>query len=72
MLGQQAKFKVVYLQEAFSFLEGIPAKAREKLISNIRRSTYLIDQKFFKKLEGSDIWEFRCLYGKLQYRLLAF
>ena len=28
--------------------------------------------KLFKKLEGTDIWEFRTKYDGIQYRLLAF
>ena len=32
-----------------------------------------MDAELFKKLDGSnDIWEFRTLYGGIQYRLLAF
>lgn len=27
---------------------------------------------YFKKLEGTDIWEFRTLFAGIQYRLLAF
>lgn len=30
------------------------------------------DPKFFKKLSGTDLWEFRTLYNGIQYRLLAF
>ena len=32
----------------------------------------MIDKTFFKKLEGSDIWEFRTLYDGIQYRIFAF
>ena len=32
----------------------------------------MIDKTFFKKLEGSDIWEFRTLYDGVQYRIFAF
>ena len=30
------------------------------------------NSKLFKKLDDSDIWEFRCLYNKIAYRLFAF
>lgn len=72
MIVQRPKFNVIYLPEAEKFLDGIPDKAREKLISNIRRSMLIIDSKFFKKLESADIWEFRCVHNKVQYRLLSF
>ena len=39
---------------------------------NINKSKYVIDKTFFKKLEGSDIWEFRTLYDGVQYRIFAF
>lgn len=32
----------------------------------------MIDPKLFKKLDGTDIWEFRTKYDGIQYRLLAF
>lgn len=31
-----------------------------------------MDKKLFKKLKGTNIWEFRTLYNGLYYRLLAF
>ncbi len=33
---------------------------------------YYIDKELFKKLENSEIWEFRILYNKQSYRLFAF
>lgn len=30
------------------------------------------NKEIFKKLENSDIWEFRALYNKTAYRLFAF
>ena len=39
---------------------------------NVSKSRYNQDPKFFKKLVGTDIWEFRTLYNGLQYRLLSF
>jgi len=31
-----------------------------------------LDNELFKKLEGTDIWEFRTLYDKTAYRLFTF
>jgi hypothetical protein len=39
---------------------------------NVGKARYNLDPKLFKKLVGTDIWEFRTLYNGLQYRLLAF
>ena len=30
------------------------------------------DRELFKKLEGTEIWEFRTLYNRIAYRLFAF
>lgn len=47
-------------------------KIKDKVIYNIRKSTYIIDSELFKKLDDTEIWEFRTHYNKIQYRLLAF
>jgi len=65
------KFKVILLQEVIDFFEQIDEKAREKIIFNIRKAQFIKDKKLFKKLT-SQIWEFRTLYSKKQYRLFAF
>ncbi|MEL6864489.1 MAG: type II toxin-antitoxin system RelE/ParE family toxin [Bacteroidota bacterium] len=65
------KYEVIFLEEAIEFLTIIDEKAREKIIYNIDKSTYYNDPKLFKKL-NEFIWEFRTLYQKRQYRLLAF
>lgn len=66
------KFKIVYSSEVISFLNGLNDKAKAKIMYNINRCKYVIDKMFFKKLEGSDIWEFRTLYNGVQYRIFAF
>ncbi len=66
------KFKIVYSEEVISFLNSLNVKAKSKIMYNINKSKYMIDKTFFKKLEGSDIWEFRTLYDGVQYRIFAF
>lgn len=66
------KFKIVYYVDAMEFLQRIDYKTREKIVYNIDKARYTLDPKLFKKLTGSDIWEFRTLYNGKQYRLLAF
>ena len=65
------KFDVIFLEEAIEFLDKLDEKARDKIIYNIDKSCYFHDPKLFKKLTEL-IWEFRTLYEKKQYRLLAF
>ncbi|MFD2552729.1 type II toxin-antitoxin system RelE/ParE family toxin [Bizionia sediminis] len=65
------KFKVEFLKEVFEFLDGIDKKARNKILFNIDRAKVKTDNALLKKLT-SDIWEFRTLYNKKQYRLFAF
>lgn len=66
------KFEVVYSDEVINFLNSLPEKAKAKIMFNITKARYNMDSKLFKKLTGTDIWEFRTLYGGLQYRILAF
>ncbi|MDI1355661.1 MAG: type II toxin-antitoxin system RelE/ParE family toxin [bacterium] len=65
------KFRVEFLEEAVEFLESLEKKAREKIIYNIRKAQITSDKELFKKL-NEDIWEFRTLFNKTQYRLFAF
>ena len=39
---------------------------------NIAKAKFVIDPELFKKLDDTDIWEFRTFYNKVKYRLLAF
>ena len=67
----EKQFEVIFLEEVFEYLKSIEVKHSEKIIYNIRKAENKNDPELFKKLED-EIWEFRTLYQKLQYRLLAF
>ena len=67
----EKRFDVKFLQEVLDFFEVIEEKARDKIIFNIHKARKSNDPKLFKKLTD-DIWEFRTLYNKKQYRLFAF
>ncbi len=67
----EERFEVILLDEAFRFTKNLDTKTSEKIYENIRRAKIHTDPKFFKKLRN-EIWEFRTLYMKIQYRLLAF
>ena len=54
-------------------MRALSKEVRGKIGYNIRRiQKGEHDIEVFKKLEGSDIWEFRTLYNKTAYRLFAF
>ena len=65
------RFEVEILDEALEFLQGLERKHYEKVLYNIRKAQVENDPELFKKLKD-DIWEFRTLYQRLKYRLLAF
>lgn len=66
-------FKVLFMNQATDFLQNISQPAREKVAYNISRiQKGERNAELFKKLEGSEIWEFRTLYDKVCYRLFAF
>ena len=66
-------FKVILSSEVDAFLDALQQDAKAKIIYNVDKvANGYMDNKLFKKLEGSDIWEFRTLYRGIQYRLLAF
>lgn len=66
-------FRLVVLEEATMFLKSLPKPARKKIAYNIDKVQGGIrDSELFKKLENSEIWEFRTFYDKTAYRLFAF
>ena|SRR5690606_13682867 len=65
------RFEVVFLDEAFEFLNSLERKHYKKILYNIRKAQVENDPELFKRL-NNDIWEFRTLYQGFQYRMLAF
>ena len=61
------------MEEARDFLKSLSKEIRRKIGINIRRvQKGERNVELFKKLEGTEIWEFRTLYNKSYYRLFAF
>lgn len=71
-MEQKPRFKIVYTEEAIDFLRHLPQKVKAKVVYNIGKSMYVLDNSLFKKLENTDICEFRTLYNGNAYRLFAF
>ncbi len=66
-------YKLELMDEAKGFLAAQDKSIRTKILSNIKRilcGEHNIE--LFKKLVGTDIWEFRTLYDGNAYRLFAF
>lgn len=69
----KARFKVIMSSEADAFLDTLRQDIKDKIIYNVDKvANGYMDKDLFKKLDGTDIWEFRTLYKGIQYRLLAF
>ena len=67
------KFKTIFLDEARDFILSLPELPKNKIVYNIHKvEGGFVSSDLFKKLEGTDIWEFRTLYNGVQYRLFAF
>lgn len=64
-------FEIVFMDDAFEFLQELDKKHYEKILYNIRKAQMVHDPELFKKL-SNDIWELRTLCEGLHYRLLAF
>lgn len=55
------------------FVSSLPEKAQKKITYNLLKvEGGEINKELFKKLENSEIWEFRTLFNGICYRLFAF
>ena len=69
----KSHFKVLYSEETIEFLKELPIKAKQKVLYNIEKCMNgYVDDELFKKLENSNIWEFRTFYNGIAYRLFSF
>ena len=69
--GLERRFRTILSEDVLDFLKKQNVKARQKILFNIRKAEVMTDPELFKKLT-EDIWEFRTLWKKSHYRLLAF
>jgi phage-related protein len=65
-------FEVEILKEAKDFIDSFSIKVRKKIYYCINLAQATKDPELFKKISGTEIWEFRILYGSTKYRLFAF
>ena len=65
--------QVVLMNEALNFVRSLPLKVQEKITYNYKKIEQgVMDKELFKKLDNSNIWEFRTLYNGNCYRLFSF
>ena len=64
---------VIYLSEAHDFLGDIDQEAKKKILYNVKKVRMGVkDSNIFKKLDDTNIWEFRTKHSGNYYRLLSF
>ena len=67
------KLQVVLLDEAIESIQSLPLKVQKKIAYNyLKIEQGIIDNELFKKLENSNIWEFRTIFSSNCYRLFSF
>ena len=65
--------KILLLDEALEFIRSLPIKVQEKIVYNYKKiENGIISKELFKKLDATEIWEFRTLYNGNCYRLFSF
>lgn len=64
--------QVTFLDRARDFVSSLPEKVKKITYNLLKVQGGEIDKELFKKLENSDIWEFRTLFNGMCYRLFAF
>ena len=67
------KIQVVLMDEALAFVRSLPLKVQQKITYNYKKIEHgIVDKELFKKIENSEIWEFRTLFNGNCYRLFSF
>lgn len=67
------EIKVTFMDAAREFVSSLPEKVQKKITYNLLKvEGGEMDKELFKKMENSEIWEFRTLFNGICYRLFAF
>ena len=68
-----SELRVVLMDEALSFVRSLPLKVQQNITYNYKKIEQgVMNKELFKKLENSEIWEFRTLFNGSYYRLFSF
>lgn len=67
------KIRIAFMDMAREFIDSLPEKAQKKITYNLLKvEGGEMNRELFKKLDNSEIWEFRTLFNGISYRLFAF
>lgn len=67
------KIRIAFMDMAREFIDSLPEKAQKKITYNLLKlEGGEMNRELFKKLDDSEIWEFRTLFNGISYRLFAF
>lgn len=67
------QIKIILLDRVREFLKSLNPKILSKIYANMQKVQEGVNDKdIFKKLTGTDFWEFRTHYSGQCYRLIAF
>ena len=67
------QIKIILLDRVREFLKSLNPKILSKIYANMQKVQEGVNDKdIFKKLTGTDFWEFRTHYSGMSYRLIAF
>lgn len=67
------RIEIILLDEVRDFLKSLSPETLRKIYANLSKvQNGVIDKNIFKKLTGTDFWEFRTHHSGQCYRLLAF
>lgn len=68
----QTGFNIVITDDVKHFLDSLEPKAREKIAYDMALSQKVENRQLLKKLDDTDLWEFRTHFDGEAYRVLAF
>lgn len=65
-------FNIIITDDVKHFLDSLEPKAREKIAYDMALSQKVENRQLLKKLDDTDLWEFRTHFDGEAYRVLAF
>lgn len=67
------KIRIAFMDMAREFIDSLPEKAQKKITYNLLKvEGGEMNRELLKKMDDSEIWEFRTLFNGISYRLFAF
>ena len=70
--SQKPNFDIKLLEDALDFLKSLDEKVRKRVLKDMDKARYELNNSVFKKLGNTGFWEIRTSYMRIEYRFLAF